>query len=450
MKITTQKLTSLIHKVPTKSGLFVAIAATVAVTGNLALAYGPERQTYTIERPADHITFNSITNNPNYGDERNFTIIKDASNTSAGGWTDNITVENGKEYLVRMYVHNNAAANLNLVAKNTRVMANLPTAASTKAQIDGFITADNATPAKIWDSVVMTSDKKFNIGYVNGSATYYNNVKPGGQPLPDSIVTSAGAKVGYNSMDGNVPGCFEYSGIATFKVKVQMESPDFTVEKKVRINGTSEWAKSVTAQPGQKVDYQIGYKNTGTNAQENVLVKDQLPANVAYQQDSTTLKNATNSNGNGLKLTSNALTTGAGVNIGNYTAGSNAFVRFTATIPTADKLICGENKLTNVATIYTANGSKSDSADVIVKKTDCAPGETPAALPTTGPVEVIAGLFGLAAVTFGTVYYFKSRRELKDVLHAAQSGTSMTRLSGTTDTKLDAVEKDDTIPTTDK
>jgi hypothetical protein len=100
----------------------------VVLYGITALAYGPERKTFTIAKPADYVTFNSITDNPNYGDERNFVLVKDASNTSAGGWTDEVNVQDGKEYLVRMYVHNNAGANLGLVAKNTRLMANVPTA----------------------------------------------------------------------------------------------------------------------------------------------------------------------------------------------------------------------------------------------------------------------------------------------------------------------------------
>lgn len=424
-----QSLLKALEKVPTKSGMFVAIAAMVISTGGIALAYGPERQTYTIEKPADKITFNSITNNPNYGDERNFVIAKDASNTQANGWSqDSLKVEDGKEYLVRIYVHNNAASNLNLVAKNTRVMANVPSAASTSQQIDGFLTADNASPAKIWDSVVMTNDKKFNIGYVTGSAMYYNNVKPNGQSLPDSIATNTGALVGYNSMNGDVPGCFEYSGIATFKVKVKVEAPDFTVSKQVRINGTTDWAKSVTAQPGQKVDYRIGYDNVGTNAEQNVLVKDQLPAGVGYVPNSTMLKNATNRTGDGLKLQSNELTTATGVNIGNYNAKANAFVMFSATVPNNDALVCGANKLTNTATVYTANGSKSDTADVIVNKAECVPGETPAALPVTGPAEVIAGLVGIAAITIGVVYYYKSRRDLQEALHTAQSHPTNTKV----------------------
>ena len=45
--------------------LGVAVIATLvgaAFFGSTAFAYGPERQTFTAENPADHVTFNSITN----------------------------------------------------------------------------------------------------------------------------------------------------------------------------------------------------------------------------------------------------------------------------------------------------------------------------------------------------------------------------------------------------
>lgn len=439
MKITT--ITTLKKITHSRIAVLTAALATVVVATSATFAYGPERPTYTIAHPADHITFDSITDNPNYGDERNFTIVKDASNAAAGGWTDNMTVQDGKEYLVRIYVHNNAASNLNLVAKNTRVSASVPTDTANSLQIDGYITADNASPQKIWDSVVLSSDKKFNVAYVMGSAEYENNYISGPISLPDSIVTSTGAKVGYKSMDGDVPGCYEYSGIATFKVKVSMPSPDFTVEKKVRLSGTTDWQKSITAQPGQKVDYQIGYENTGSTVQSNVIAQDKLPAGVHYITGSTTVKNADNAQGNGLAITNDNLIGADGLNFGSYDTESNALIRFSATLPSNDELaICGPNNLVNTATVATQNGEKSDTATVTVTKTNCTP--TATALPTTGPVEIIAGLVGIAAMTVGIVYYVKSRRDLEQALHNAQTHPTLT--------KLDDVKPVEPFESTDK
>ncbi|MEK7621137.1 MAG: PKD domain-containing protein [Patescibacteria group bacterium] len=374
MKINIDQIRNISKYAPHRVYAILLISIGVIGLGLASFAYGPGRATYTIEDPADHITFNSITNNPNYGDERNFVLIKDAANTAAGGWSHtDINVTPGKEYLVRMYVHNNAAEDLNKVSTNTRVMANVPTTTGNQAQIDGFVTSDNASPKQVWDDVVLKSDKRFNIAYVAGSSRYYNNVNPStGFALPDSIVTNAGALVGYQTMDGNVPGCFKYSGIATFRVKVQGEtSADFTVAKQVRkhIEGqTGNWQKNITAEPGDKIDYIVEYKNTGQTQQDNVAVKDSLPENVSYAAGSSTLTNSVTPNG--IKVSDNVVTP-SGINIGSYSGGANAFVYFESTIGAEKNLAqCGNNVLRNTASVTTDYGTKQDTADVTVKK-DC-------------------------------------------------------------------------------
>ena len=427
---------------------FAAIILPVLIVvayGITALAYGPARTTFTIAKPATYVTFNSITDNPNYGDERNFVLVKDAANTTAGGWSDEVTVQDGKEYLVRMYVHNNASANLNLVAKNTRLMANVPTTYATSHQIDGFLSADNANPQKIWDSVVLKGDKKFIAQFVGGSARYYNNVNANpGFALPDSIVTSAGAQVGYRSLNGDVPGCFEYSGIATFKIKVvTQKNANFEVTKKVRVAGTTAWQDSVTAKVGDKLEYRVGYDNVGEVVQNNVILRDTPPKGIDYTEGSSTLKNATNPTGNGKAIGNDGLVATTGVNIGNYTPNSNAFVYYSAVVTKQD-LKCGTNKLVNTASASTDNGRKDDSAEVIVtvecKPTECKPGIptgdercalcvpkngevvdangncVPAALPTTGPAQIIAGILGVALVTLGVAYWIRSRNAYKKAL----------------------------------
>lgn len=74
-----------------------------------------------------------------------------------------------------MYVHNNAASSLNLTAVNTRVMASVPNTTGKNVSISGFVTADNATPNKIWDDISFNSTNDFNLTYVSGSAEIYNN-----------------------------------------------------------------------------------------------------------------------------------------------------------------------------------------------------------------------------------------------------------------------------------
>ncbi len=359
---------SLIKRAPKQtSAVVLMIAAAIIIPASL-FAWGPSRTTYTVAQPADKITFNSITDNPNYGDERNFVTIKDTANQNAGGWVDDLTVQNNKEYFVRMYVHNNAAANLNFVAENVTAKFNVPTQNANQIQIDGYLSSTNADPTQVWDQAIFhgSGSSKFQLQYVAGSASYTNNVFTSGTSLSDSVV-STGAKLGYNQLDGKIPGCFQYDGVVIFKVKAT--TSDFDVQKTVRINGATDktFKESVNAKAGDKVDYQVYFHNTGGVKLDDVVVKDTLPAGVSYVAGSTTLYNA-----NGTKSVSDGVTT-TGLNIGDYTPNSNAYLRFTAQIASNANLpICGPNTLKNVAKATTVVGAKEDDANVVVPK-ECQP-----------------------------------------------------------------------------
>lgn len=357
-----RKLVSLLKYAPKRTSAVLAMVAAAVIIPAALFAWGPSRPTYTIEKPADHVTFDSITNNPNYGDERNAVTIKDTANTNAGGWTDDISVQNGKEYYVRMYVHNNAAANLNLVAHDVTAKFNVPTQTATRIQIDGYLSSSNASPTEIWDQAVFSGASDFNLSYVQGSATYTNNVFTDGTALPDSVVGS-GAKLGYDKMDGNIPGCFQYTGYVIFKVKAT--TANFDVQKTVRISGTADktFKESVAVKPGDKVDYQIYFKNTGGTQLKDVVIKDTLPAGTSYVAGTTYLHNS-----DGTKQVADGITTG-GIIIGGYLPSGDAYIKFTAQVAANDNLpVCGVNTLRNIAKATTASGAKEDTADVTVTK----------------------------------------------------------------------------------
>lgn len=361
-------LFSLIRRAPKRLTAAALMIAAAIIIPTAAMAWGPSRDTYTVEHPADKVVFNSITNNPNYGDERNFVTIKDSANQNTGTWVDDITVTNNKEYYVRMYVHNNAAANLNLVAHNVVAKFNVPTQNATQIQIDGYLSSPTADPTQVWDQAIFhgANNSKFKLQYVAGSATYTNNKFTNGTGLPDSIVGS-GAQLGYDQMNGDIPGCFQYSGAVIFKVKAV--TSEFDVQKTVRINGATDktFKESVNAKAGDKVDYQIYFENKGGAKLDNVVIKDALPAGMTYVAGSTTLYNA-----NGNRTVADGVTTN-GLNIGDYTPTSNAYLRFSAQVKANDQLpVCGPNTLKNVASAITAVGSKDDDANVVVTR-ECQP-----------------------------------------------------------------------------
>jgi uncharacterized repeat protein (TIGR01451 family) len=367
-----KNLLTKLRYVPKRFGLVAAIMVAGA-TAAMTFAWGPSRTTFTVENPAPYVTFNSITNNPVDGDERNFSRAKDITATASSAWTDSVAVTPGKEYVVRMVVHNNAADNLNLKAVNTRASAAVPTTTGKSVTVSNYVSADNANPGKVWDDVTFTGTQDFNLAYVAGSARIYNNgyaAGGGGQPLPDSIVTSAGAVLGYEKAgDGIIPGCFKYLSYVEYKVKPQFaEQPEFTIVKDVRKNGVPGYGQSVAVNPGDKVDYRIEFKNTGKVRLEDVVIKDELPAGLTYVAGTAKMQNANYVYPNMYSMPDSLFTTGA--NIGHYGPGINAFVTFTAQVAANDKLpVCGPNTLKNIAKVETDYGTKQDDADVTVTKT---------------------------------------------------------------------------------
>jgi uncharacterized repeat protein (TIGR01451 family) len=360
-----------LFSLPKKLLVVGVVAASVLGLTAAVKAWGPDRPTFTVANPAPYVTFNSITDNPNYGDERTFYDVKNDANNNLGGFADRIKVQDGETLLLRTYVHNNAASNLNGtnfdgsgVAKNTKVRVFLPTATDVALRSNSYVSADNANPGTVNDTVDFYGDNAFSLEYVPGSAVEYTNAVPSGMKLSDSIVTT-GAPVGYTSPNGIVPGCFEYTAIVTIKVKVKMPTPKYTITKQVAIPG-QPWVESVNAKAGDTVSYLITVKNTGTATLNQVAVRDALPANMTIVPGTTTITNANNPSG------VNAGTDGVvknGIDVGSYQPGALVYVKFKATLAAEDKFACGTSKLVNTAFTHEGtNPTVSDTADVNVTR----------------------------------------------------------------------------------
>lgn len=447
-----KKLLAALKRAPKSVVALVVMATAVLVPASL-LAWGPDRPTFTTANPAGYVTFNSITDNPVHGDERNFVQIKEAS-ASNSTYAEEVALQPGKEYEVFVYFHNNAASNFNDaahdykgIAKDTAMRIQMPgiVKAGEKARITGVVSASNANPAQVWDEAYGTSASAVALRYVQDSATIHSRGAVDGQKLPSELLTT-GTKLGYDALDGKVPGCNEYAGYVTFRFKV--DQPNFTVDKTVSLAGKNAFSESVTAKPGEEVEYKIQYKNTGTTQQNDVVIKDKLPTGVSYVAGSTLVASSA-SNGQYVKASDNVTTTG--INIGSYAPNGNAFVKFRAKVEDNAKLEkCGLNTLVNTAVAETNNGNKEDTANVVVSKEckpdECKPGipvgdkrceencpipgkenlpknspecvtpTTPEVLPTTGPADGILTVLGLGTLTAGLGYAFTNRRVLSALI----------------------------------
>jgi uncharacterized repeat protein (TIGR01451 family)/LPXTG-motif cell wall-anchored protein len=444
------KFTSLVRRAPKRFSAVVAIFAAAIIVPIAVHAYGPERATFTYEHPAPYVTFNSITNNPNVGDERNFVRVKEDSTTTTYG--KDLTLQPGKTYQVQVYYHNNAASDLNAsgagIAKDVSLRMQMPAsiAASGSDTVDGFINSSNANPTSVWDSANLKngSNGAVALRYVPGSATVTSNGAVNGQTLPDAFLTT-GTPLGYDALNGTLPGCNQYAGYVTYKFTVVQ--PNFTVEKTVSVDGGKTYAKSGTTTPGSTVIYKVTYTNTGSTQLDNVTLSDTLPAGVTYVSGTSLMANGKTAGS--YKPESDAITT-TGINIGSYAPnGGNAFFKFSAKAPAADALKCGVNTFTNTARATTSGGYKESTADITINK-ECAPGTinvcqlstktivnikesdfdakkysknlddcktvtppvTPPELPHTGMSENIVAVVGLGALIASIAYYVASRRAL--------------------------------------
>lgn len=391
----------------------IALAVLMPVAG---YAWGPERDTFTIEVPATYPTFNSITNNPSIGDERNFVRVAEVG----GKFLDEVKIVPGKEYEVYIAYHNNAASNYNLLegapgmATYVRISSQLPStvSASKKGKVSAILSSANATPKEVWDEAYFTTDSAADVKlkYVPDSATIYNNGQLNGKKLAgDLLFSEDGIYIGVNELNGYIPGCFEYSGHIIYRVRAEQAASKVT--KSASLDGVN-FFKVVNPKPGDTVTYRIEFENTGSTDLTNVTFRDKLPKGVTLIEGTTILVN--NANPNGVTM---ADTIGLnGFNTGLYGEGAKAVLTYKVKVDEdiVKDGVCGTNSFINTIIVDHDSGELKDTSTVQVERT-CTENEdpgTPPELPTTGPGEIALAVVAGVCVMVGIYYWYRSQKEL--------------------------------------
>lgn len=401
-------------------GLSVAVMAGT-LTPALANAWGDSdngRPSYTLEQInsgvlGNKITFNSISNNQKIGNEKNFVGAKVAGSNTETWNANTIDVKDGEVYTIRLYVHNNNPKGTNAIAKDVRATFSIPTTVASSQTIIGYLDSSNATPSRYWDEVTLRASENIFLEYVEGSAKYTNAL--GTRSLANNIVTSGGVSLGYDKPDGNIPGCYEYDGVVTIDVKVH-SSVTTKLSKEVRLKGTKTWSDSIEAKIGDEVEFQIEYVNLLAAQVNNVMIRDVLPTNIEYVNNSTYLYNAAYQKG--VLLDDNTVVTD-GINIGSYSTNGNAYVRFTGKVVNKT-LACGNNQLVNWASA-TVNGEvyKDDTSVFVFKtcdKQDDDKKQTPVddntdRIVNTGPEAIGISALGAGSLVTAAGYFIASRKK---------------------------------------
>lgn len=348
----------------------VALALVAGVASQVLAGFGPNRPTRPwtpAENGFEYVTFNSFTGVPNgIGDEREF--LKGVQVGRDGTWSDPVNgVEQGAEVEMKIYIHNNADPLLNDqpgnpgVAKNVNVKAVLPTGSAQSQQTTAYISASNAQPTQVFDTLDMTGANSgyFELAYVPGSAKMFDHENGQTSALSDSLVTT-----GVNI--GDQKGCFKYVREVTFRVKVNM--PRYQTQKTVRNFGedSTKWRKVANTKIGDKVEWRIWFANSGKTRLNGVKIVDDLPPYVTVVPGSIKLYKGQNS----MTVADTAIQkngTQININAGDYLPGDDSYLVFATTINNDKKISCGAQQLANVAyTTPDGYGAINDSARVNV------------------------------------------------------------------------------------
>lgn len=428
----------------------------ISVVAGVVQAWGPgDRPTYTNNSPADYATFNSITDNVAVGDERNFVRVKEAGTEDY--YTDEVAVEPGKEYEVYIYYHNNAGTDTNAsglgFALLTKVSSTYPARVSKDARgtLTGDITwkyvtslTDNARDGKVWDEAYLTTTyDNVVLRYKPGSAVIHNSGRANGSVLSTNLFTAGGTYIGYNELNGVIPGCAEYSGHITYTLVA--EKVDSSFEKMVSMDGEN-WSDEVVARPGDYVTYKVKFQNTGNTTLANVIFKDTHDAGLILRPGSSRVFDLDHADG----LEIDDIIDISGYNTGDAMPTELVQVIYQAQVK-RDESLCNKALNNTMSVAYDSADQKSDTATVLVACDE--PEPTPPAetcetnpnlpgcqkncktnpempgcqeLPNTGPVEIIMAIVVIIGIMGGGYYLYRTRKTLKTVEGAVKgSDTAM-------------------------
>lgn len=310
-----------------------------------------ERELFATGMPAEYVTFNSITDNPTHGDERNFSQIRkaDAGNDT---YSDTISLEEGEEYVVYIYYDNNADESKKMMSNGAYVKSVLPgfiKAKTGSASIYSYIGAHNSNPLEVMDNVILTNEtsKNMMLSFVPGSATIHNFGKTNGATMADTI-TSKGALLGFDSLDGKLPGGNRFAGYVTYRFVVGQ--PAFEITASLRKSGTKEWKENLKVSAGDKFDILVTFSAKGTVSLKDVIANLKLPDGLQYVDDTTWVVNSTSPKG---VRVGNSIATKDGINISSYSPGSKAYIRATLLVTDSAK-----DTINIVASVITKYGTK--------------------------------------------------------------------------------------------
>ncbi len=251
------------------------------------------RRSYTVQQIKDgvlgkRIVFNSISDGSYIwgykGNEKRFVSAAKIEGENTRWRFGFIKAEDGAEYLINVFIHNDNPNGYDAVAKHCRVKIRIPGIPSKEVQVRGIISSDNARPSEYWDSVTFyNAHTPFKLICLEPATLYNAGIGRNGYSLGQRTEGSEGALIGYDYCDGEIPGGDGYESDILLKVKVVFDN-NFIIKFRGDNCGPDGWQDTVEADIWDTVYFQIGYKNSSNakEPQENVTISIDLPESLRY------------------------------------------------------------------------------------------------------------------------------------------------------------------------
>ncbi len=215
--------------------------------------------------------------------------------TTSSTWVDPVNSVNiGDEVAVAFYYHNGVVDSIAHATKLRVDLNGVPTL-NTISMTSNLWSQEttNITNTVVNGSIVGNTGLTINLPsglygraeYVPASTKLYTNVAGKftyNKDLADGITQTAGLNI------GDVQGCWQYSGLVTFRVKIRGVA-SIALDKKVAAVGSSTWLDSTSAWAGETMSYRVAIENNGTDVAAGIVLKDVKPSYMTYVAGSTVM-----------------------------------------------------------------------------------------------------------------------------------------------------------------
>ena len=328
----------------------------------------------TFDADMDDTPAISIIDSPSYGSQIRFASIKKYDDVDLS-YSRSIDLELGQVYEVLVYYDNDTIRSsilgeafleegLNMIAPF------FPVIRGNSEQEAIFRLLSTNTPTRsIWDGLQLINNSPGDIliWHIPNSTTKHSHLRIN-DPIPDDFTLSSkqGIFLNYYGFDGATPLVAPEEAFGSYVTfRIMAVAPSFSTSQGLRINNDNKaqggWTPIVNAKMGDYIDILIEYENTSGVEQNNIVIRNALPDELAYVEDSTILYNSNYPVSDGGVSVNDGVATAQGINIGNYAPGATAMVKFSA------RVVDGSSGAKNISSVQTVNQGERTETTIYFK-----------------------------------------------------------------------------------